>query len=104
MFLVSFLRNQTTTHLWPALVLDRRGVRYEHHSDQTPKFGDLLKALRARELALIGLMTHLAHRLDPPAILLHRYGHLPIVHIQSQLQDSIAIVLPTCLVAFTARR
>ncbi len=44
MFLVSFLRDQATTHLWPALVLDRRGVGYEHRSDQTPKFGDLLGA------------------------------------------------------------
>ena len=40
MFLVSFLRDQATTHLWRALVLDRRGVRHEHRSDQTPKFGD----------------------------------------------------------------
>src|SRR5580704_13087873 len=51
MFLVSFLRDQATTHLWPALVLDRRGVRHEHRSDQTPKFGDLLGALLERSFS-----------------------------------------------------
>jgi hypothetical protein len=52
MFLVSFLRDQATTHLWPALVLDRRGVRHEHRSDQTPKFGDLLGALLVKVFLL----------------------------------------------------
>jgi hypothetical protein len=36
------IRQQLTC--WPVLVLDRCGVRYEHRSDQTPKFGDLLRA------------------------------------------------------------
>jgi hypothetical protein len=36
------IRQQLTCS--PVLVLDRRGVRYEHRSDQTPKFGDLLRA------------------------------------------------------------
>src|ERR1700730_2158768 len=49
------------------------------------------------------LMAHLAGTLDPASLLLHRHRHLPIVHIQSQLQDPIAMLPHTCSVATTAR-
>src|SRR3984893_10054433 len=49
------------------------------------------------------LMAHLAGTLDPASLLLHRHRLLPIVHIQSQLQDPIAMLPHTCSVATTAR-
>src|ERR1700730_6730878 len=49
------------------------------------------------------LMAHLAGTLDPASLLLHRHRHLPIVHIQSQLQDPIAMLPHTCSVATTAQ-
>ena len=48
-------------------------------------------------------MAHFAGRLDPASILLHRHGDLPIMHIQAQIQDPLAIAGLICLILTTAR-
>src|SRR5262249_2373748 len=48
-------------------------------------------------------MVHFAGRLDPASILLHRHGHLPIMHIEPQIQSSDHYVVLSCLVPDSLR-
>src|SRR5262245_7028831 len=48
-------------------------------------------------------MAHFAGHLDPASILLHRHGHLPIMHIEPQIQSSDHYVVLSCLVPDSLR-